>query len=77
MTTELISLADDDQERFDDYLAERGWGDGLPAIAPTPARVEAMLAGTARSADDELGVMPPRQGAVSYTHLTLPTTPYV
>lgn len=65
MTAELIRLADADQERFDDYLDEMGWSDGLPAVAPTPARVEAMLAGTDLPADHELGSMAPRQGVAS------------
>ena len=31
----------------------------------------------ARSRAEEVGVAPVGSGAVSYTHLTLPTTPYV
>ena len=71
MTAELIELAEADQERFDDYLEEMGWGDGLPAVAPTPQRVEAMLAGTGRSAGDELGAMAPRQGVATVEHVAI------
>ena len=71
MSTELITLADNDQERFDDYLAEMGWGDGLPAVPPTPARVDAMLAATLFDADHELGVMPPRQGVATVDHVAV------
>lgn len=68
---ELVELADADQEHFDDYLEEMGWSDGLPAVPPTPARVDAMLAATARSGTDELGAMPPRQGVVTVEHLAV------
>jgi len=65
MTTELIELADGDQEALDDFLDEQGWSDGLPVVAPTPARVEAMIAGADRDAGSELGTMAPRQGVVT------------
>ena len=68
---ELIELADADQERFDDHLESMGWSDGLPAVPPTPARVQAMLAGTSRAATEELGAMPPRQGVVTVEHLAV------
>jgi hypothetical protein len=68
---DLIELAETEQEHFDDYLEQRGWSDGLPAVPPTPARVEAMLAGTARAAIDELGAMAPRQGVVTVEHLAI------
>ena len=54
-----------DPETLDDEFEARGWCDGLPVVAPTADRVRAMLAYTDRSADDELGTMPPRQGIVS------------
>jgi hypothetical protein len=41
-------------------MYERGWTDGLPAVPPTPARVEAMLAG--RDGDAVLGPVPPGGG---------------
>ena len=37
----------------------RGWTDGLPVVPPTPARVLAMLSGTAREPAELLGDMPP------------------
>jgi hypothetical protein len=64
VTAELVELADD-QESFDDELEERGWSDGLPAVPPTPERVERMIAGADRGPDLELGAMPPRQGIVT------------
>lgn len=62
MTAEIIELADADLEAFDDYLEEQGWSDGLPVVPPTPERVAAMVAAVDRSAEAELGAMPPRQG---------------
>ncbi len=64
MAAELIELSDD-QERFDDELEARGWSDGLPAVPPTPARVDAMIAAVDRDRDHEVGLMPPRQGVVT------------
>jgi len=58
----IVSL---DPETLDDEFEARGWGDGLPVVAPTVDRVRTMLAYTDRSSDDELGTMPPRQGIVS------------
>ncbi len=40
-------------------MYERGWSDGLPLVPPTPERVMAMLAGTTRSPDDVVVVVPP------------------
>ena len=46
-----------------EVLALRGWGDGLPLVAPTPTRVEAMLAGcTGTDPDEVIAVLPPRSG---------------
>jgi hypothetical protein len=41
-------------------MFERGWSDGLPVVAPTPERVEAMLAG--RDGQASLGLVPPGMG---------------
>lgn len=38
---------------------ERGWTDGLPVVPPTRERVLRMLAGTTRSADEVVGIVPP------------------
>lgn len=38
---------------------ERGWTDGLPVVPPTRERVLRMLAGTTRSPDEVVGVVPP------------------
>ena len=40
---DLIELDDESPEALLALFAARGWGDGLPLVAPTEARVEAML----------------------------------
>ena len=39
-----------------------GWGDGLPLVAPTEARVDAMLAAYGGDPDEVVGVVAPRDG---------------
>jgi len=48
-------------EEEDDVEAayERAWSDGLPVVAPTPARVVAMLAGTTRDPSEIVAVVAP------------------
>jgi hypothetical protein len=48
-------------DEFEDWF-ERGVTDGLPVVPPTRARVERMLAATARPRDELLGEMPPNYG---------------
>jgi hypothetical protein len=60
---ELLVVGDDSPESLYALMAEHGWGDGLPVVAPTPERVEAMLAGYPGSPDEVLAVLPPRSGA--------------
>jgi hypothetical protein len=62
---ELLELADESPERLYEVMAEHGWGDGLPVVAPTPARVEAMLDGYPGRPDEVLAVLPPRSGAAT------------
>jgi hypothetical protein len=53
----------DDYEAFADAYEARGWGDGLPLVPPTRARVEAMLAALGDVDPDEVvGTLPPRFG---------------
>ncbi|HET6873930.1 MAG TPA: hypothetical protein VFH70_04085 [Acidimicrobiales bacterium] len=61
--TDLLYLADDSPETLYRLLDEHGWGDGLPMVAPTAERVEAMLAGHDGPPDEVLAVLPPRFGA--------------
>ncbi|WP_439677330.1 hypothetical protein [Embleya sp. MST-111070] len=59
---EPIVLADESPEALYALPAERGWGDGLPVVAPTPARVHTMPAGYDGDPDEVIGVLPPRLG---------------
>src|ERR1700683_2731885 len=62
---EVVELADESPESLHEFLAARGWGDGLPVVAPTPERVERMLAACGADPDARVGVLPPRDGAAT------------
>ncbi|MEM7141842.1 MAG: hypothetical protein AAF548_12505 [Actinomycetota bacterium] len=61
---EFLDL-DDDPIAVTEAYAERGWGDGLPLVPPTDARVDAMLAGAPGDPDETIAVLPPRSGAAT------------
>jgi hypothetical protein len=63
--SELLELPDLDGETLLAFFDERGWGDGLPLIAPTPTRVEAMMGPLASKPNDVLAVLPLRRGIVT------------
>src|SRR5438128_1470694 len=50
---------DDTAEAINDYLYGRGMTDGLPVVAPTEARVAAMVAASGRPAEAVIGEVPP------------------
>ena len=56
----------EDLESFNRLFQERGWGDGLPLIPPTPERVEAMLSRTGRDRHEVVASVAPgfRQATV-------------
>ena len=59
--TDLLEV-DDDADLIE-VLASLGWGDGLPVVAPTPERVEAMLAGcSGHDPEEVVATLPPRFG---------------
>jgi hypothetical protein len=62
---ELLEVSDLDSETLVELFSVRGWGDGLPLVAPTPERVEAMLGGVATDADEVLGTVAPRHGVLT------------
>ena len=53
-----LTFASDD-DLLEDFHARR-WTDGLPFVAPTEARVRAMIAGSGRAPSEVIGVLPPR-----------------
>lgn len=65
MGDELLTVLDESPEALYAWLAEHRWGDGLPVVAPTDERVEAMMAGYPGTPDDLLLVVPPRMGAAT------------
>jgi hypothetical protein len=64
-TVETFEIADESAESLHALVEEHGWGDGLPIVAPTEARVEAMLAAHGADADTVLGMVPPRDGVAT------------
>jgi len=66
--------APDDLDRFQAWLMERGWGDGLPAIPPTRERVAATLAGTRRRPDEVVAILVPRLGRATVEALRAVST---
>jgi hypothetical protein len=64
-TAELVEVADESPESLYALLEEHGWGDGLPVVAPTPDRVDAVLDGYPGDVDEVLAVLPPRSGAAT------------
>ena len=59
--TDLLEVADDAD--LIEVLASHGWGDGLPVVAPTPERVDAMLAGcNGHDPEEVVATLPPRFG---------------
>lgn len=58
----FLELADDSPETVAAVFAERGWGDGLPMVAPTEDRVATMLERSGAPSEEVLAVLPPREG---------------
>ena len=63
--------APDDLDDFQGWLMEQDWGDGLPAIPPTPERVARMLGGTRRVAADLVVVLAPRLGQATVERIAV------
>lgn len=51
----------DDVMAFTQYAMQQGWGDGLPLIPPTEARVRAFLGQNNRFADEVICKLPPSE----------------
>ena len=60
-----IELTDDSPEVIAELFEARGLGDGLPVVAPTPARVDAMLEQADGDPDEVLATLLPRAGIVT------------
>ncbi|MBI2015148.1 MAG: hypothetical protein HYS77_06390 [Candidatus Rokubacteria bacterium] len=55
--------APDDLEAFQAWALAEGWGDGLPVLPPTPARVARILGG--RRGDEVVATLAPRRGVAT------------
>ncbi len=58
MSEQVLELPGVTEENWSEAAEQRGWGDGLPTVPPTPERVSAALAAL-DGIDLELGPMPP------------------
>jgi hypothetical protein len=56
---------EDSPEALLALMEARGWGDGLPVVAPTAERVDRMLQALAADPDEAIAVLPPRNGAAT------------
>jgi hypothetical protein len=65
-----VAVTGAESDVYEDFLA-RGWTDGLPIVVPTPARVDAMLAGTRRSRDEVVGIIPPNWAKLTVEKLAV------
>ena len=61
----LIELDDESPERLYELFEANGWGDGLPLVAPTTGRVDAMLEHAAGNPDEVLATLAPRFGRLT------------
>jgi hypothetical protein len=62
---------EDDPESVLRLVMDRGWGDGLPVLAPTAERVAAMLAATELEPQHVVGALPPRNADASVLKLAV------
>ncbi len=60
-----IEIADDSPEAIAELFEARGLGDGLPVVAPTAPRVDAMLERAVGDPDEVLATLLPRAGIVT------------
>ena len=61
LLSERWTLPDDPEAVFR-FVEERGWGDGLPVVPPTEARVQSMLEATPRLPGDLVAEIEPERG---------------
>ena len=61
----------DDLDAINKLYRERRWGDGLPIVPPTEARVARMLAGTKRKSDEVIATLPPGFGEATVERIAI------
>ena len=57
-----FELPSEDPTEVREFFTSRGWGDGLPVVVPTKARVDAFFENNDFDPDELVGIIPPRQG---------------
>ncbi len=63
--------APDDFDAINRIYRDKRWGDGLPIVPPTAARVERMLQGTGRSRDEVIAIVAPGFGATTVERIAI------
>jgi len=58
-------------ENLNQLFMDNQWADGLPILPPTPERVQWMLTGTSRSAEEEIGTISPRNGMATVEKIAI------
>jgi hypothetical protein len=70
LVSERIEI-DDDPLEFLQLATDAGWGDGLPLIPPTEARVRDYVAASGRFPDEVLADVPPRNGRATVEKIAI------
>lgn len=60
-----------DEEAAQDLFTQRGWGDGLPIVPPTPERVERFTAAAGIPADQVIGELPEQGRALTLEKIAI------
>ena len=71
LTSARLDVADDDVVAFTKLATDVGWGDGLPVVPPTEARVREWCAASERFPEDLLAELPPRNGRCTVEKLAV------
>jgi hypothetical protein len=64
-------VAEDDVVAFTKLATDAGWGDGLPVVPPTEARVREWCAASGRFPEGLLAELPPRNGRCTVEKLAV------
>ena len=71
LTSARLDVADDDVVAFTKLATDAGWGDGLPVVPPTEARVQEWCAASGRFPEELLAELPPRNGRCTVEKLAV------
>src|SRR5512135_3041756 len=69
LASATVEVSDEDDARA--YVERQGWGDGLPVVPATPARVRRMLHGTTLPPDHEVARVPPNYAPATVEKLAV------